>query len=424
MLRFAYAVLTYLMTPFVLGHLLWRSRVNPEYRQRIGERCGFTGFQNTSPAVWLHAVSVGEVQAAAALIRALQRRYPEIPLVVTTMTPTGSAQVRQLFGDSVAHCYVPYDLASSVRRFFRRARPALVIIMETELWPNLFNECGKRRVPLVMASARVSEKSVRRYRLVLDLFKETLSHGVVIAAQSQDDASRFRALGANPRRVHVTGNIKFDFELDESIAERGRALREQQARGRPVWIAASTHDVEEDIVLTAHRRVLEGYPDALLLLVPRHPERFEAVVALVERRGFSCVRRSRADVASTNTQVFVGDTMGELTTFYAASDVAFVGGSLVAIGGHNLLEPAALGVPVLTGPHNFNAADVAALLIENDSATMISNGDALAAQVCGLFADSQERARRRAAGLQVLRDNRGTLQRLMELIEPLVASGL
>jgi len=410
------------MIPFVLGHLLWRSRANPEYRHRISERLGFTSFRNTAPSVWIHAVSVGEVQAAAALIRALQRRYPTTPLVVTTMTPTGSAQVRQLFGDTVAHCYAPYDLGSAVHRFFGRVNPRLAIIMETELWPNLFHECGQRHVPLVLASARVSEKSVRRYQIVLDLFKETLSHGIVIAAQSQADASRFRTLGANPGRVHVTGNIKFDFEFDATVAERGRELRDQQAQGRRVWIAASTHDVEEDIVLRAHRRVREKYPDALLILVPRHPERFDDVVTLVRRRGHSFVRRSHGDRAASGTDVFVGDTMGELTTFYAAADVAFVGGSLVDVGGHNLLEPAALGVPVLTGPYNFNAADVAALLIENDCAAVVTDGEALARQVCLLFADSDERDRRSAAGLQVLRDNRGTLDRIMSLIDPLMVS--
>ena len=410
------------MIPFVLGHLLWRSRANSEYRHRIGERLGFTPFTNKTPSVWVHAVSVGEVQAAAALIRALQRSYPATPLVVTTMTPTGSAQVRKLFGDSVAHSYAPYDLGSAVHRFFERVNPALAIIMETELWPNMFHECGQRHVPLVMASARVSEKSVRRYRMVLDLFKETLSHGVVIAAQSQVDASRFRALGANPGRVHVTGNIKFDFEFDAAVAERGRELRNKQARNRPVWIAASTHDVEEEIVLQAHRRVLENYPDALLILVPRHPERFDDVVTLVRRRGHSFVRRSLGDRATSNTDVFVGDSMGELTTFYAAADVAFVGGSLVRVGGHNLLEPAALGVPVLTGPHNFNAADVAALLIESDCATLVADGDTLARQVCLLFDDIDERDRRSTAGLQVLRDNRGTLDRIMSLIDPLMDS--
>ncbi len=423
MLRFVYAVLTYLMMPAMLAHLFWRSRANPEYRHRIGERFGFIGFRNQQPSVWIHAVSVGEVQAAAALIRELQSRYPDKPLVVTTMTPTGSAQVRQLFGDSVAHSYVPYDMASAVRRFFDRARPELAIIIETELWPNLFHECGLRKVPLVMASARVSAKSAQRYRIFLDLFKETLSHGVVIAAQSQDDASRFRALGANPARVHVTGNIKFDFQLDADVTEKGRELRARQAPGRAVWIAASTHAVEEDLVLSAHRRVAEHYPDALLILVPRHPERFDDVAALIERRGFSFVRRSREDRASAATQVYLGDTMGELTVFYAAADVAFVGGSLVPVGGHNLLEPVALGIAVLTGPHNFNAADVAELLIGHGCASIVGDEAQLADRVCRLLADPEERERRGAAGLEVLHDNRGTLGRLMELVDPLVASG-
>ena len=241
-------------------HLFWRSLGNPPYRQRIAERFGFVDRRGTKPSIWVHAVSVGEVMASAALVRALQERYPDRDLVLTTMTPTGSARVEELFGHSVVHSYVPYDLASAVRRFFDRMQPELVIIVETEIWPNLFHECGLRKIPLVIASARISPKSVQRYRKVVGLFSETLSHGIVIAAQSQTDADRFRSLGAAPERIHVTGNIKFDFTVDPGVPTSGRGFRHEHAADRPVWIAASTHADEEEIVLQAHRRCSSRSP--------------------------------------------------------------------------------------------------------------------------------------------------------------------
>lgn len=409
------------MTPVLLLHLFWRSLGNPLYRQRIAERFGYFDARINGSSIWIHAVSVGEVRAAAPLVRALQERYPDKTLVMTTMTPTGSQQVRDLFGDSVVHSYVPYDLASAVRRFFDWAKPELVIIIETELWPNLFRECGLRNIPLVLASARVSPGSVNRYRRLVSLFRETLSHGIVIAAQTETDGERFRSLGAHPDRIHLTGNIKFDFDLDPDIPARGRQFREDQAGGRPVWIAASTHGDEEQVALAAHAAVLKEFPAAMLLIVPRHPERFQLVASLIERTGMRCVRRSSGQRCGADTDVFLGDTMGELTFFYAVADVAFVGGSLVPVGGHNLLEPAALGLPVLTGPHTFNAADIAQLLIDDGSAQVVRNGDELAARVVELFGDASERERRGRAGRQVFENNRGTLQRLLKLIDPLIS---
>jgi 3-deoxy-D-manno-octulosonic-acid transferase len=420
-LRLAYALLTYLLLPVLLWHLFWRSIGNPPYRQRIGERFGRSKRRLQSRSIWVHAVSVGEVQAASALVRALQKRYPEKPLVFTTMTPTGSQQIRDLFGDSVVHSYVPYDMASAVRRFFDWANPELAIIIETELWPNLFRECGLRQVPLVLASARVSPGSVNRYRRLVSLFRETLSHGIIIGAQTETDAARFSSLGANPERIHVTGNIKFDFDLDPEVPVRGRLFREEQARGRPVWIAASTHAEEEQMILSAHQRVVTAYPDALLLLVPRHPERFQAVATLIERNGMKFVTRSSRARCDEKTQVFLGDSMGELMMFYAASDVAFVGGSLVPVGGHNLLEPASLGLPSLTGPHTFNAPDIAELLVEDGCAQVVETGDEVAGRVIDLLGNPSERVRRGGAGREVVENNRGTLQRLLTLIEPIIA---
>ncbi len=419
-MRFAYVLLSWLLAPVFIGHLLWRSLSQPAYRRRLGERLGY-GFERLPvPGIWIHAVSVGEVTAAAPLVRILRERFPDKPLVVTTMTPTGSQRARDLFGSQVTHCYVPYDAPGPVRRFFDRARPELALILETEIWPNLYHECGRRRVPLVMASARVSGKSVRRYRILFSLIRDTLAHGIVIGAQSATDAERFRMLGANPARTHVTGNIKFDFELAPQVAEGGRALRALHAPARPVWIAASTHQDEEQVLIEAHREVLARYPDALLILVPRHPERFAAVAALLQRSGLHTVSRSSGLVCGPDAQVFLGDSMGELTMFYAAADVAFVGGSLVRVGGHNLLEPAALGLPALTGPHNFNAPDIAELLIEEGATVVVHDGRQIGSEVIRLLGDPAERVRRGALARSTLERNRGAVTRLLALVEPLI----
>ncbi|MCC7257068.1 MAG: lipid IV(A) 3-deoxy-D-manno-octulosonic acid transferase [Gammaproteobacteria bacterium] len=421
-MRFLYVVLSWVMLPVFAGHLLWRSRSEPRYRQRLAERFGFGCARLSRRSIWIHAVSVGEVTAAAPLVRALGRRFTGTPVVVTTMTPTGSQRARDLFGTSVTHSYVPYDDPGSVRRFFDWARPGLAVILETEIWPNLYHECGRRGVPLVMASARLSVKSARRYRILFGLIRDSLAHGIVIGAQSEADADRFRALGANPLRTHVTGNIKFDFDLPAGIETAGRALRATQAASRPVWIAASTHQDEEQVLLDAHRQVLARHPDCLLILVPRHPERFAAVAGLVTRAGFHVVTRSSDAACTPATQVFLGDTMGELTLFYAAADVAFVGGSLVAIGGHNLLEPAALGLPSLTGPFIFNAPDIAALLVADGATVIAGDADSIAAEVVRLLEDPEERARRGECARRVLERNRGALSRLLALVEPLVVA--
>lgn len=420
-LRLAYLVLSWMAVPLLAVHLFWRSLSVPGYRRRIPERFGLClPPLPAQPSLWVHAVSVGEVQAAAPLIRALLREYPGIPLVVTTMTPTGSDRVRALFGNQVINTYVPYDLVGAVRRFLDWAQPRLAIIMETELWPHLYAECGQRGVPLVLASARISPRSVARYRRLLPLFRDTLSHGIVIAAQSAADAARFRELGAAPGRTHVTGNIKFDVELPGDLVSGGTALRHEQAAGRAVWIAASTHEGEEIAAIEAHRRIRRDHPEALLLLVPRHPERFASVAALLEREGLGFVTRSSGQRCAPATAVFLGDSMGELTLFYAAADVAFVGGSLVKVGGHNLLEPAALGVPALTGPYNFNAADIAGQLIEAGAVDVVADAGELAGRVSALLGDAAERTRRGDAARRVLGDNRGSLARLLSLVRPLL----
>jgi len=415
-----YNVLIYFAAPFAILVQLWRGLRDPSYRGGLGERFGF-GPAIDGPVIWVHAVSVGEVQAAQPLVGELRRRHPAYRVLLTTVTPTGAARARLLFGEDVLLRYVPFDLPGSVRRFFDRVQPKLAMILETELWPNLYGECGRRSVPLVLASARVSPRSIGKYRRLMSLFRKTLSYGIVIAAQSEADAERFRSIGASPERTLVTGNIKFDFQPPTGIEERGRRWRDQNLAGRPVWVAGSTHEGEEAVVLDAHREVLARFPDAVLILVPRHPQRFDPVRDLLAKRHEVAVFRSKGAPVRPGTRVLLGDTMGELMMFYAASDVAFVAGSLVPIGGHNLLEPASVGRPVLTGPHNFNGEEIAQLLVDAGAARVVEDTRQLADSVIALLGDAEQRKVMGAAGRAVLDSNRGALDRLLTLVDPLLA---
>jgi 3-deoxy-D-manno-octulosonic-acid transferase len=415
-----YLVLSYLAAPLIALVLLWKGLSNRAYLERFEERFGFGRSRLARPGIWVHAVSVGEVVAASSLVKALRERYPQYPVVVTTVTPTGAQRVRDLFGDDVLHSYAPYDTPGSVRRFFRRMQPRLAIVMETELWPNMYAECGRHGVPLVLANARISPRSVRRYRRFVGLFSEALSHGIVIAAQSERDAERFRSLGASAERTRVTGNLKADLVFPPGMTEAGCAFRSAHMGARPVWIAASTHAGEEEAAIDAHEAVTARLPGALLLLVPRHPERFNGVAEQLERRGARFRRRSRGEVPAPDDTLYLVDSLGELPMFYAAADVAFVGGSLVPIGGHNLLEPAALALPVLAGPHNFNAQDIAELLAEVGALQMVADAGELAAAVTTLLGDESLRRERGECARRVVAENGGALERLLELIKPLL----
>lgn len=416
---YLYNVLIYLAAPVAILVQLLRGLRDPSYRGSLSERLGF-GPPVEGPTIWVHAVSVGEVQASQPLVAQLRKRHPGYRILMTTVTPTGAARARHLFGDQVRYRYVPLDLPGAVKRFFDRVQPKLAMILETELWPNLYGECGRRGVPLVLASARISPRSVGKYRRLVPLFRKTLSHGIVIAAQSESDAERFRSIGAAPGRTHATGNIKFDFQTPPGIEELGRRWRERNAPGRPVWVAGSTHEGEEAIVLDAHRRVLEKFPDALLVLVPRHPQRFDSVRELLAKRGERSTNRSSGAAIAPGTAVLLGDTMGELMTFYAAADVAFVAGSLVPIGGHNLLEPASVGCPVLTGPHNFNGEEIARLLMDAGAGFIVADTEQLAHAVTNLLGDPSLRTVMGAAGKSALDANRGALDRLLTLVDPLL----
>ena len=412
----------YVAAPLFSVVLLFRGLRDRSYWQNFGERFG-GGESLDQPCIWVHAVSVGEVQAAAALVNTLRERYPDIPIVVTTFTPTGAGRARALFKDRAQVRYLPFDLPGSVRRFLKKIRPRIAVIFETELWPNLYHQCGRRRVPLVLASARLSDRSVSRYRRLGALFRETLAQGVVVAAQGEADANRFRSLGSDPSNTHVTGNLKFDFSVPADITERGRVMRDYYAPGRPVWVAGSTHGGgEEDALIEAQKIVRNRLPNALLVMAPRHPNRFGEVAAQLVSRGVRFIRRSQTPAAGAigEADIMLLDSLGELLDFYAAGDVAFVGGSLVPIGGHNLLEPAALGLPILTGPHNSNSAEAARLLIAKGAVQVAENPQDLAEKVVALLKDPEGRARMGQEGRAFVEANRGALQKLLGLVVPLI----
>ncbi|MDX9675056.1 lipid IV(A) 3-deoxy-D-manno-octulosonic acid transferase [Pseudomonas zeae] len=415
--RTLYTALFYLGLPLVAIRLWLRARKAPAYARRIGERFSY-GMPTLQPGgIWVHAVSVGESIAAAPMIRALLQRYPQLPITVTCMTPTGSERIQALFANEprIQHCYLPYDLPCAAARFLDRVQPKLAVIMETELWPNHIHQCAKRGIAVALANGRLSERSAKGYGRFGKLTAPMFAEMSLFAVQTEAEAQRFRDLGARPETVEVTGSIKFDLTIDPQLLQRAADLRGQwQALERPVWIAASTHEGEDEVILDAHRRLLANHPDALLILVPRHPERFNSVFELCQREGFATVRRSTGANVDAQTSVLLGDTMGELLFLYALADSAFVGGSLVANGGHNLLEPAALAKPVISGPHLFNFLDIAAQLREAGALAEVDDAEGLALEVQRLFELPRDAQRMADAGLAVMRRNQGALQRLLD----------
>lgn len=418
MLLRLYQVVLYLIQPLIWLRLLWRSRKAPAYRKRWAERYGFCAGKVVPNGILLHSVSVGETLAAIPLVRALRHLYPYLPITVTTMTPTGSERVQSAFGKDIHHVYLPYDLPGSMCRFLDQVNPKLVIIMETELWPNLINALFQRHIPLVIANARLSARSSAGYKKVGGFTRQILRRITLIAAQNQEDGERFIELGLQRSQLTVTGSLKFDISVTPELATRAATLRRQWAPHRPVWIATSTHEGEEAILLAVQRKLLEKYSNLLLILVPRHPERFSIAKELAQKLGFSYITRSSGEIPSSSTQVVIGDTMGELMLLYGIADIAFVGGSLVARGGHNPLEAAAHAIPILMGPNTFNFKDICAKLSQANGLITVSDAGSLLKEMETLLVDEDYRHSCGRHAAEVLYQNQGALQRLLQLLEP------
>ncbi|MDG1310663.1 MAG: lipid IV(A) 3-deoxy-D-manno-octulosonic acid transferase [Porticoccaceae bacterium] len=417
--RFLYTVSFYLLSPIIVLRLLYRALKAPAYARRWAERWGFVTAPMVNNIIWLHAVSVGETLAATPLVKELQQRFPNHRLMVTCMTPTGSERIKAAFGDTVDHSYAPYDMPDAVGRFLGRVTPSALIIMETELWPNTIAACSRRSIPVILANGRLSEKSARAYCKIGSLVGPMLRSMSAVVAQHRDDGNRFVELGLPAEALSISGNIKFDLDLDAAVQGKAQLLGAEWRgdKQRPILLAASTHQGEDELILQAFAQIKGALTKApLLVLVPRHPERFNSVAQLCHDGGFALARRS-AEEATAQADILLGDTMGELMAFFGACDIAFVGGSLVSSGGHNIIEPAAWGVPVLTGPHLFNFAEASRLLIEGGAMSVCGSAERLAEQAIGLFENQQRRTEMGDAARLIADANRGALERLMAVID-------
>jgi len=411
--RFVYTLLLYLLWPFALALLAWRARHGPGALRHVGERFGYYAAAPDAPLIWLHAVSVGETRAAEPLVRALQARHPQCRILLTHMTPTGREAGETLFGGRAVRCYVPFDFPGAVARFLDHFRPRAGIVMETEIWPNLIRAARERSLPLYLVNARLSEKSFVSYRRFGGLVRASLAAFTAVAAQGEDDARRLAALGA--RNVRVTGNLKFDVTPPPGQLELGRTLRRGFGVARPVLLAASTREREEALLLDALERV--AVPGLLVVIVPRHPQRFDEVARLLEARGVRYQRRSANAATAPETRAVLGDSMGEMFAYYAACDVAFIGGSLVPLGGQNLIEACAAGKPVLIGPSSYNFADAVALAIAAAAAIQVPDSHALAREAERLLRDPGAVRRMSQAALAFANAHRGATARVLELIK-------
>jgi len=415
LLRYCYTGLVYLVLPFAFIRLWWRGRVNPSYRQGWRERLGYVSYQGEQAPLWVHAASLGEVIAAQILLRRWMASYPDMPVWITTMTISGADEVKKRFGDTVYVSYVPYDTPAALRRFLATVKPIATVLIETELWPNLLYACQQKQVPVLLANARLSARSYAGYRRGNALFKP-LWPTLFVAAQTEVEAKRFIDLGVPAAQVSVTGSLKFDLQLNPHDFDRATYFRGIFGQRESIWLAASTHEGEEAIVLDAFAKIKTVVPTLLLVIAPRHPERFETVAALIQTRGFGIARRSLGEVADVHTDVFLQDTLGELLHSYGAVDLAYVGGSLVPIGGHNVLEPAAFAVPSITGPHVFNFLEITTMLTEANALDTVTDAASLEQTVIAAFTHPQERMAKGERARQVVAANRGAVLRQADLL--------
>lgn len=413
-----YSLLFYCILPFLPLRLLLKGRKAEAYRARWHERFAKYKTAPLKESIWVHAVSLGESIAAIPLIKELQKKYPDTRLIVTTMTPTGSERLQKTFGNSILQLYVPYDYPRAVNRFLNHFNPKFLIIIETELWPNILYYCKNRDIPIFLVNARLSERSVSRYKLCKTFAKEMLESLTKVFAQSNKDGKHFLELGLDENKLLVTGNIKFDIQVPEDIHDQGLKLRQKWGVSRSIFIAASTHKGEEERILIAFAKIVKNIPNTLLVIVPRHPERFTEVFNMLNDSQFNVVRYSQSEneLISENTNIILGDVMGKLLLFYAASDVAFVGGSFVPVGGHNILEPLALGVPAIIGPNLQNILEISALLLKENAMFKVEDENELAKIAIKLLQDQNLRQIYRENALRIISENKGVLRKIMQFI--------
>ncbi|EPI4817971.1 lipid IV(A) 3-deoxy-D-manno-octulosonic acid transferase [Vibrio alginolyticus] len=413
LVRIVYTLLLALASPLLLFGL-YKSKPNkPQFGSRWKEHFGITPkLKSNDKPIWIHAVSVGESIAATPLIKALKEQNPEQSILVTTTTSTGAEQIAKL-GDLIEHRYMPIDFGFAIKGFLKSVQPKQMLIIETELWPNTLHNVHKAGIPITVVNARLSEKSCQNYAKIQRLFNQLHPCLTQVLCQTDSDAERFERLGVEKKKLSVTGSIKFDIQISEQVKQQGQQLRAQLGNDRPIWIAASTHKGEDEQVLDAHRQVLKSHPNALLVLVPRHPERFDDVFTLCQQQGFSTVRRTSTHAVETDTQVYLGDTMGEMLTLIGAADICFMGGSLIGdkVGGHNVLEPAALGVPIINGPSFFNFKEIVHEMKQNNLIKIVKNEDELARAIVALIKDVAAHERITSELAHFMLANSGSLQR-------------
>ncbi|WP_262966098.1 lipid IV(A) 3-deoxy-D-manno-octulosonic acid transferase [Methylobacter psychrophilus] len=419
-MRIIYSCLFYLLIPFILLRLLWRGIKAPAYRCRWRERFALYNKKFPQDVIWFHAVSVGEAEALFPLVRQIQKQHPEAKLLITTTTPTGSARVTAVMQETVAHVYLPYDIPDAVNRFIGCFKPKLAVIMETEIWPNLFMSCGKNNIPLYIINARLSEKSSRGYQKIPSLVHPALAQVKGIATQTLDDASRFIAIGADSDKVKTLGNIKFDVEIPQLIIAQGLQIKNDLFGGRFVWLIASTHKDEEPLFLEIYKKIKQKIPELLLVIAPRHPERFADVKKLCEQLKLAVVMRTSGNVVNTETDIYLADTMGELKMLYAASDVAFVGGSMVPTGGHNILEASAVGIPVMFGPYMANFKEIACGVLSSKAAIQCQNEEDIVNAMLALYEQPAYRAELAEKGMLFVRQNQGAIARIYAMLNQVI----
>jgi len=416
-MRVIYSILFYLALPWIFIRLWLKARKNPDYRKRWEERLGKVHHDIPQGVIWWHCVSVGETLASVPLINKFQQLHPNLPILVTTMTPGGSLQVKNQFKETVFHQYVPYDLAGIMSGFIQRIQPKLCILMETEIWPNMVYYCHQKNIPVILANARMSEKSAKKYAKFEQFTKQILPMITTIAVQNEVDGERFIQLGYPREQLQVTGSIKFDIQISSELIEKANVLRQSFENHKSIWIAASTHQGEEEIILEAAKKI----PNALLILAPRHPDRRNEVLELCQKANLKTAVRSKHELPNQDDiRVFLVDTLGELLLFYAVSDIAFVGGSFISKGGHNLLEPAALGIPILSGESLYNFSEIEKILGSAQALIKVKNADELSAQINDLFNHSAKREMMGKAGKEAIEKNKGATEKQLALMEKLL----